>query len=360
MRETHSVATIILDRSEELRRALAEELAREADMEVAEVVADPVRLLTSLEKRHVDVVILDVSVPGAVGTLNDMRKLSRAHPDRPEMGVVLVARRTSADAALAIEGLEAGAFDVVLRPGTTDLESSVASLARQLRVKVRHFSSKRLISSMPGDERRPGPVEASVPIAKRTTRFRAVLVGGSTGAPKVLAHILPEICEATTLPVLIAQHMPEKFTSFLAASLDGKCRHKAAEAVHGEPLEPGRIYVAPGGKHLSLEFGTPSPTLAVNDEPPINGFRPSVDYLFASAAKVLGRDVLALILTGMGNDGLSGTYEIKGAGGCVVAQDEATSVVWGMPGAVANAGLADRVLDYKEIAGTVNGLVGGR
>lgn len=357
MSKNDKVTVVILDRSKDVRDALSLALIKEADLLVIGTMSNTTQLMDTLNKQAVDVVVLDIEATGAVQAVRDIRELCRSRPADEDCGVLLVARRTDDDAEMTIQGLEAGAFDVMLRPLAQDTTRVVDSLSRQLLVKLRYFSSKRIFACMPGEprQRKTTPAVASA----HSGRFKALLAGSSTGGPRALADILPAICAATDLPVLVTQHMPAKFTASLAQSLDAKCKHHAAEAQDGEPLEPGRIYVAPGGCHMFLRNSGTGTVLAVNEEPPIKGCRPSVDLLFSSAAKTLGSDVLAMILTGMGNDGLDGARDLRQAGAVVLAQDEPSSVVWGMPGAVATADLADQVVDIKHMAATVNTILRG-
>jgi two-component system chemotaxis response regulator CheB len=174
-------------------------------------------------------------------------------------------------------------------------------------------------------------------------------IGCSTGGPDALATVLPALPADLAVPVVVVQHMPPVFTRLLAARLDGQSAVTVAEAVHGEPLVPGRVLIAPGGSHLVVRRVGTSVVAELTEDPPENFCRPAVDVLFRSVAAVYGDRVLAAVLTGMGRDGEKGATVIRDGGGEVVAQDDATSVVWGMPGAVAAAGQADRILPLPQI-----------
>jgi two-component system chemotaxis response regulator CheB len=189
---------------------------------------------------------------------------------------------------------------------------------------------------------------------------RALLIGSSTGGPQALTTLIGEIGAVIELaPILITQHMPPTFTTVLAEHLARISGRHVHEAEHGEAVVAGGIYVAPGGRHMRVARGCNGPAIALGDDPPINFCKPSVDPLLSSAAQVWGSRSLVLVLTGMGNDGTRGAAEIAAAGGSVIAQDEATSVVWGMPRSVAQAGLCSAVLPLSQIAAKVNRLFSG-
>jgi two-component system, chemotaxis family, protein-glutamate methylesterase/glutaminase len=189
---------------------------------------------------------------------------------------------------------------------------------------------------------------------------RALLIGSSTGGPQALTALLEKLPEAIDrAPVLITQHMPPTFTAVLAEHLSRASGRGAHEAEHGEPVLAGGIYLAPGARHMRVVRDSDGVKIALGDDPPVNFCKPAVDPLFSSAADVWGPALLALVLTGMGNDGTRGAADIVAAGGSVIAQDEATSVVWGMPRSVAQAGLCSAVLPLGDIAPKVLGLFSG-
>ena len=189
---------------------------------------------------------------------------------------------------------------------------------------------------------------------------RAILIASSTGGPLALRQLLPDLYRRVDLPALIVQHMPPRFTRSLADSLSGPTGRPVVEAADGMLVRHGTAYVAPGGKHLLLRAGGGELRTGVNEQPPENHCRPSADVLFRTAAAALGGEAVAVMLTGMGCDGTAGVRSLKRAGAYVIAQDEATSVVWGMPGSVVRAGLADEVLPLGDIAAAVQALVGRR
>jgi two-component system chemotaxis response regulator CheB len=263
--------------------------------------------------------------------------------------------------------LQAGAFDFVTKPSGVSAEDSLAQLRREVTSRIRLFLARRqrataatrpelspLSEGMAFASRRPQP-----PLQPRT--IRAVLIGCSTGGPRALASLLPQLAAGVQAPILIVQHMPAEFTRSLADNLARQTSLPIVEAEDQQPVEPGRVYLAPGAKHLVLRRASDGRLLAgTNDQPPEQGCRPSANVLFRSAATVLGSSAVAVVLTGMGQDGTAGLGPLKRAGGYVIAQDEATSVVWGMPGSAVEAGLVDAVLPLGEIAAQVRALSGRR
>ena len=266
---------------------------------------------------------------------------------------------TRRGAEITVRALQAGAFDFVTKPSGTSPEDSIAQLKREVVPRVRLFmarrhqqDSKRLSFGMP---------VAQLPSAtgeqRRKRNIQAVLIGCSTGGPKALAALLPEIAAGPDAPIIVAQHMPAEFTKSLAESLSRQCRIPVVEAIDGMAIESRTTYIAPGGKHLVLRRDSLGLLRAgTNEQPPESGCRPSASVLFRSAAAVLGGNAVAIVLTGMGNDGAAGLGPFKRAGGYVIAQDEATSVVWGMPGSAVTAGVVDEVLSLTSIAAAVRAL----
>ena len=187
-----------------------------------------------------------------------------------------------------------------------------------------------------------------------------VLIASSTGGPRALSILLPDLCRRIDLPILIVQHMAAPFTQSLAASLDRQCAHTVIEASDGDAVRPGTVYIAPGGKHLLLRGGAGKVITALNEQPPENGCRPAADVLFRSAAAIPDAAAVAVVLTGMMNDGTRGLGPLKRTGAHAIAQDEATSVVWGMPGSAVAAGLVDEVLPLEQIAAGVQAVVASR
>jgi len=294
----------------------------------------------------------------------------------------MVSTLTRRSAELSLRALALGATDYIPKPETTYEAMTSAAFRRELIDKVRGLGRKRLVlreaapplppeeapvpppalRRVPPSETRPLP-EAKPQRAEKpeivlrpfaVAMPRALVIGSSTGGPQALTALLEKLTAAVDrAPVLITQHMPPTFTTVLAEHLRRVSGRGAREAEDGEPVLAGGIYLAPGGRHMRVIQAGDIVKIALNDEPPINFCRPSVDPLFSSAAAVWGPSVLALVLTGMGADGTHGAADIVAAGGSVIAQDEATSVVWGMPRSVAQAGLCSAVLPLDQIPGKV-------
>jgi len=262
------------------------------------------------------------------------------------MRTIMFSTLTTRGASKTFEALSLGADDYVAKASNSgSLDRSLASLRAELIPKIKQFFSMPMAAARPA-----APV--GVPAAKaRAGRPELIVIGVSTGGPQALARLLPKLPENLPAPVAIVQHMPAMFTRLLAERLDGESGLAVKEAEDGDELRPGRVLLAPGGRHLRVRRGARGGLVArLDDGPAENSCRPSVDVLFRSAAETLGGRALALMLTGMGSDGLEGARQLKAAGASLIAQDQASSVVWGMPGAVVEAGLADRVLALDQIA----------
>ncbi len=225
--------------------------------------------------------------------------------------------------------------------------------------------SRRLISTPSGAAGGRAPPSRNLsPLSRRRFiglgRFRAVAIGASTGGPEALASLLPVLTKQTSVPIFIVQHLPAGMTRYFADSLGRKCDYRVVEARDGEAVQPRTAYIAPGGRHMIVRNHEGRIVTALNDQPPENSCRPSVDVLFRSAAAAYPQSVLAIILTGMGCDGAKGLGPLKRNGAYVIAQDEATSVVWGMPGAAAATNQVDEILPLERIGPTVASLLAPR
>ena len=261
---------------------------------------------------------------------------------------------TERGAAITVEGLERGAFDFIRKPDGPDDRANAAVLQQQLFEKIDLFAQRRMqwgrVAALP---QRPRAVVHRI----TARRYRAVAIGSSTGGPEALARILPQMIGRSSVPLFIVQHLREGMTRYVADSLGRKCSYRVVEAADGQTVEPQTAYFAPGGRHMVLRKDAGQIIIALNDLPPENGCRPSVDVLFRSVADAYPRSVIAVVLTGMGTDGAKGLGSLKRSGAYIIAQDEATSVVWGMPGAAVATGHVDRVLPLGSIGPTVASLL---
>jgi two-component system chemotaxis response regulator CheB len=347
---------LVVDDSRIFRAVIEEALAGQEDVVVAGSVFSGEKALDFIRAGPPDVVTLDVEMPGLDGlqTLAAIQQLNAGRPRGQEVGVIMVSAHTRRGADVTIKALQAGAFDFVTKPSGPDHDQNLAELRQQLLVKIRLFLAKRARAGTPVPST---PATRHPPPATRPVR--AVVIAASTGGPRALEVVLPDLCQRVALPILVVQHMPAEFTRSLAESLARRCCRPVVEARDGDPLQADSVFVAPGGKHLVIRAEGGRLVSGLNEQPPENGFRPSADVLFRSAAAALGGEVVAVVLTGMDCDGTAGLRPLKRAGGYAVVQDEETSVVWGMPGNAYRAGLADEVLPLDRIAAAVQARVAG-
>jgi two-component system chemotaxis response regulator CheB len=343
---------LIVDDSAVVRSLLRSVIAGDPRLEVAGTAADGGSALNALALNPPDLILLDVEMPvmDGLSTLRRLRELGHKMP------VIMCSSLTQRGAKVTIEALAAGASDYVAKPANQPgRDAAVQSLAQELLPKIhalRDSSQRRFAVSLTaraGQSASPPFAPALLP----SVSPRVMVVGVSTGGPAALDAFLPALPADFPLPVLVVQHMPEVFTKLFAERLNRRCRLRVHEASEGEPVAPGTIFIARGNWHLEAVAAartSTSATLHLNQEPPENHCRPAVDVLFRSAARIYGSGVLAVVLTGMGSDGLVGSREIRSQGGLILVQNEATSTVWGMPGSVAQAGLAHRVLALDAIS----------
>lgn len=344
------VRVLVVDDSVVVRRLVSDALAQAPDIEVVGVAANGRLAQTKVAQLRPDAVTMDVEMPEMDG-IEAVRALRAAGHRMP---IVMFSTLTERGAAATLDALAAGATDYVAKPSNVgSVQESIARVVDELAPRLRALVPAAAMRA----GRLPGvPAAASVtrgPVRTRPApparRVRLAVVGSSTGGPEALSRVLSSLTAPPPVPVLVVQHMPPVFTRQLAARLDRLGPATVVEAAGGEPLVAGTVYVAPGDRHLEVRrTGTGFETV-LTDGPPVNFCRPSVDVLFTSAVQAVGGELVASVLTGMGADGRVGCQAVVDAGGVVIVQDEPTSVVWGMPGAVAQAGLAHQVLPLPEI-----------
>jgi two-component system chemotaxis response regulator CheB len=327
--------------------------------------------LDYLDRADPDVVVLDVEMPDMDG----ITALPLLLKKKPGLAVIMASMLTRRDAEVTLRALSLGALDCIQKP---DVQGAITSenYRHALIAKIRELGARARRGAAPASAERPrrafvrrkgaeqgaegGAGEIVLRSANAVTP-RVLVIGASTGGPQALNEICgrlgPVIDQA---PVLITQHMPPTFTTILAEHLGRATGRLAREAEAGEPIRAGRIYVAPGHRHFRVARANGEAVAVLDDSPPVHFCKPSVDMLFSSAAEVWGTWVLGLMLTGMGTDGTEGSSDIVAAGGNLIAQDEATSIVWGMPGSVAQAGLCSQVLPLGEIAPAIAHAFGRR
>jgi len=367
------IRVMVVDDAIVVRRQLTRWIGDEKDMMVTACLRTGREAVEQVEACNPDVVVLDVDMP----ELDGISALPQLLQKKRYLVVIMASTFTRRSAEISLRALSLGAADYVPKPEAALDADASAAFRRELLDKIRNLGRRGgslLRQRRPATAPReivPPSRRASMPSAE-TVAFtlrpfallppRALLIGSSTGGPQALTALIGQLGGAIDrAPVLVTQHMPQTFTTVLAEHLTRISGRRVREAAHEEPIVPGGIYVAPGGRHMRVVRGAGGPVIALGDDPPINFCKPSIDPLLSSAAQVWGAGSLALILTGMGSDGTNGAAEIAAAGGSVIAQDEETSVVWGMPRAVALAGLCSAVLPLGQIPAEVNRLfVGGR
>lgn len=344
------IRVLIVDDSVVIRRLLSTIIDADPDLEVAGIAQDGEVALQRVRQLTPDVVTLDVEMPVLDG-LGALKQLRADHPDIP---VVMFSTLTDRGAEATLTALALGASDYVTKPANVGSVTVAMERVRdELVPKLKSLCRPAGPATFPRFDR---AVRAGTP----TDRCDLVAIGASTGGPNALGEVLGALPTNLPVPVVVVQHMPAVFTGLLAQRLDAQCAITVREGADGVRLEPGHAYIAPGDHHMTVEQRLAGVLqLRTNQDPPENYCRPAVDVLFRSVARAVGGNVVAVMLTGMGHDGRDGCVPLREAGAHIIAQDRATSVVWGMPGAVATAGLADDVLPLHAIGPAVTGRVTG-
>ena len=381
VKTTVPIRVLVVDDSTFIRNTIANMLAKSSDIQIVGTARNGKEAIQKVTELQPDVMTLDIDMPLMNG-LQVLEHLMHRHP----LPVIMISSLTEAGAKETLRALELGAVDFIPK----HLNGSVLSISKietQLLHKVKASAQARgkvgvaaLPCSTPQiQERVPsgsvkkdqkekafsrkGEPKKNTSLANnprlRPTPRNLVIIGCSTGGPKVLQEILPQVPNSIRAAILIIQHMPQFFTKPFSERLDQLCDLHVSEAVDGEALEEGGVVVAPGGRHLRLEQRpTGHVSIRISDDPSYLPYRPSVDVAMESAAPIYGAHLLGVVLTGMGNDGMMGTYAIKATGGRTLVQDEATSIVYGMPKAVVDAGHADTVVPISQIAHVLVEMVG--
>ncbi|MGC8742835.1 MAG: protein-glutamate methylesterase/protein-glutamine glutaminase [Verrucomicrobiia bacterium] len=333
------IRVLIVDDSAVIRRVLTQALASDGEIEVVGVAANGKIALERIQQTPPDVVVLDVEMP----ELDGLSTLEQIRANYKHLPVIMYSTQTHRGAYITIRALLLGANDYVHKHSDNEsLEEAIRNIQRDLIPRIKAVFKKN------------ETVKQEFKPAKKNLvangKIDVLAIGSSTGGPNALLTIIQGLPKNLPVPVLIVQHMPPMFTQMLANQLNAQYGIKVIEAFDGVEIQNGCAYVAPGDYHMELRAKNDKTVIALNQNPPENSCRPSVDVTFRSVADFYGSNILAVILTGMGQDGLRGCERIRENGGRIIAQDEKTSVVWGMPGAVARAGLADEILPVTEIA----------
>jgi len=341
-----AIDVLVVDDSAVVRQAIASILAADRSINVLAAVADPLFALRRMQVQWPDVIVLDIEMPRMDG-ITFLRKLMAERPTP----VVVCSTLTTRGAATTMQALAAGAVAIVAKPriGVRQylLESS-ASLVQAVKAAAQ-ANLRNLVLAAPAPAPTP-PAPEHAPLNETTEKV--VAIGTSTGGTQALEAILRALPRVTP-GIVIVQHMPEKFTAAFAERLDGLCRIEVREARDGDRVLPGRALIAPGGRHMTLVRSGAQYSVQVKDGPLVHHHRPSVDVLFRSAARAAGRNALGIIMTGMGADGALGLKIMHDAGARAIAQDEATSVVFGMPREAIRLGAVDGVLPLQALAGEI-------
>src|ERR1700738_852576 len=356
---------MVVDDSVVIRGLIARWIASESDMVLAPSRPPGRDAVNQIERINPDVAVLDIEMP----ELDGISALPLLLAKKRNLIIIMASTLTRRNAEISFKALSLGASDYIPKPESTREPAAAETFRHDLIQKIRHLGAKvrRAVPASPSPSAVPvpgrprelslRPAQAPVvspPIIRRalsTQAPRALLIGSSTGGPRALMTLVTELAAVIDrFPVLITQHMPPTFTTILAEHLARSSHRPAHEAVDGEIVKAGQIYLAPGGRHMRVVRRGAEAVIALDDGPPVNFCKPAVDPLFTSAIDVWQGGIMAVVLTGMGSDGTRGGKEIVAAGGSVIAQDEATSVVWGMPGAAAHAGICAAVPPLNQIA----------
>jgi two-component system chemotaxis response regulator CheB len=371
------VRVMVVDDSAVIRGLITRALETDPGVQVVATVGNGQLAVSQLARTDVDVIVLDIEMPVMDG-ITALPELLKASPD---VKIVMASTLTQRNAQVSIEAMQKGASDYIPKPSSTGEIQGSADFKRELLDKVKALGRARrdkrdrnAAAGAPDAKGAPAPrtgaapprpslLSPAAPIKLRPVGRippHIVGIGSSTGGPQALFAVLGALNPAMRLPIVITQHMPATFTTILAEHIGRVSKRPTAEGKDGEAIEPGRIYLAPGDFHMVVETDGARKIVKLNKNPPENFCRPAVDPMFRSLAAAYGASVLGVVLTGMGADGAKGGKVLAEAGGTLLAQDEASSVVWGMPGATAQTGMCSAVLPVDKIAAEIARIAGVR
>lgn len=352
------IRVVIVDDSAFMRKAIGNLLVKDPEVEVVGTASNGLEALSVIKDLDPDVVTLDIEMPKMDG-ITALRHIMEEMP-RP---VIMISSLTTEGAEVTLRAMEVGAVDFIAKPSST-VSLGMLDLESELRQKVKAVAARRKFMRAPARPKPAAPGVATPPAAApaanvivKPTGMRQtrdiVAIGVSTGGPPAVQKVLAAIPKDFPAPILIAQHMPAAFTGPFATRLNNLCQIDVKEAEHGEKLRDGVAYICPGGLHLTIEARLSNRTAVISSEPKSALYKPSANELMRSVGEKAGIRALGVMLTGMGSDGLEGVKVLKARGGRTVAQNEASCVVYGMPKAIVDAGLADEILDINDIAGAI-------
>jgi two-component system, chemotaxis family, protein-glutamate methylesterase/glutaminase len=340
------IRVMVVDDSVVVRKIVTDVLSADPDIEVVGTAVNGKIAVSKLDQLKPDLVTMDIEMP----EMNGIEAVRAIRATRSRVPIIMFSTLTERGASATLDALSAGANEYVTKPANVgSVGQSMESVREQLIPKIKALTGRPVTV---GPARVAAPVLPPRPAAPRTgpgKKPAVLVIGSSTGGPEALAKVLPQLPASLPVPVLVVQHMPPVFTRQFAQRLDRLSQLRVVEAADGSPLLPGTAHLAPGDHHLVVRGGQRGLHTGLNQGPPENFCRPAVDPLFRSAVTAFDGAVLAVVLTGMGADGRNGAGEIRAAGGTVIVQDQATSVVWGMPGAISQAGFADEILPLDRI-----------
>ncbi len=367
------IKVLIVDDTALYRKILKDVLSEIANVEVVGSAPNGKIALSKIDVFHPDIITLDLEMP----EMDGLETLRQIKIQRKNVAAIMVSAHTTKDAKITLQALELGAFDFIAKPDSSSFVENIKSLKEQFGPKLEAYLTKNNIRS--ALRQRPAPVAAPRPAVAPSRPQQAVTgaspvthkglvqkpkivaIGISTGGPKALAEVIPQIPGSLAVPVVIVQHMPPVFTKALADSLNKKSALNIVEGTDGEELKQGTVYIAPGGKQMKLVAATMPGKyrIKITDDPPENHCKPSADYLFRSVAELFPGKALGVIMTGMGRDGTQGLLKMKQAGAKVLSQNEETCVVYGMPMEAVKAGVVDDVVPLQKIADRIAQVVNG-
>jgi two-component system, chemotaxis family, protein-glutamate methylesterase/glutaminase len=366
--------TLIVDDTVTYRKILSDILKDVAETEVIGTAPSGAIALKKIAQDKVHLVFLDVHMP----EMDGVETLKRIKKEFPGTVVVMISGASTRSADTTIEALQLGAIDFIRKPDGNDINSNRAQLTSDILAVLKLIKLRNFISGASdektekaGFQNKAAPLPSFIekiarseplsPLPRTPKTFGVCVIGVSTGGPEALSKLVPAFKGPLPVPILCVQHMPPMFTKSLAESLQKKSKLPVVEASENEEIRPGIMYIAPGGRHMVVRVKDGKTIVGINDEPPVNSCRPSVDVLFRSIAEVFGgHGVLSVVLTGMGNDGCNGVRALKRHGCYCITQSEQTCVVYGMPRAVDEAGLSDRSLALDAIPGEIETLLKSR
>ena len=359
MKTPEQIRILIVDDSRIFRHMMQSVLEQIPGVEVVGSVFSGESALEFIAKCPPDLVTLDIAMPGMNGldTLREITKRNVQAQPLPPVDTILVSALTKAGSVIAVESLQLGALDFVCKPSASSEAANRDALHRAMEQKLAAVRQRRFgMRSHESPEVNPRPAATAV-MPKRHEHCRAIAIGTSTGGPEALGLLLPSLAPRCHAPIFIVQHILDGLSCYLAESLSRKCGRHVVEAEQDLVVQPRGIYLAKSGHHMVVRVDDGVARIGLLDSPPEIGCRPAVNVFLRSAAIVYGSRLVTAILTGMGEDGADGARVVKRAGGYVIAQDEASSIVWGMPRAATNSGAVDQVLPLSKISDRLVGLV---